>query len=138
MVLVGEEVDVAAQAKGPRRVLGLLEAGREQLRLQTVGVGDEQVEIDEVAQRRRGVAAGDLRPFQQHDRLLRRSPDAGEELGRDRVTDRGELLLGAKVIRNLPARGAPAAAGEELEPVGAERGEGGSRVDQLVDAAPER
>ena len=84
------------------------------------------------------VAAGDLRPLQQHDPLLGRGPDAREEFRRDRVADRRESLLGAQLFGDLAPRRAPSAAREELEAMSAERREPGRSVDQLVDAGPQR
>jgi hypothetical protein len=84
VVLLREGV-AAVQAGRPDRILRQFEAGREKLRLQPFGVGREQVEVDRRAQGRARVAPRDLGPLQKDDGLVGRRPDAGEEVGRNRV-----------------------------------------------------
>jgi hypothetical protein len=123
VVHLDEERQPGAKQRPPvveRRVvvdlLERLEVGREQRRLDGVGVRRHEVDVAQRAQRRVGVVRCHLRPLHEHHRagvpadLLEQRPGAQR-------AERGEPLLVRELRRDLTAAGAQVARAERPEPV---------------------
>ena len=120
MALVGEVIGALVQAQRPDRVLRRLEARRDQLLLEPLGIRGKKVEVDGRAERRARIATRDLRTFQEQDGLVGRRTDAGEDVRRDRIPD-GRELLAPRASRREPRDRARASAGRREAAAGGPR-----------------
>ena len=119
-------------------VSDLDEAGLEEGSLHRVRVDHEHVEVDERPERGIRISRSDVGALVEDDRPVARAPHCAHDLGSDERREHVQSLGVLELGRNRLSELAPAPSREQMEAVGAQRGEIGCAVYQPVDRGPDR